>query len=98
MYVRRAFRHAHRSVGRIGPAPAVKRRPRRQEIWREKLGSSASALLPLPADAVPLRPVGRSWGKVWQSISVDPATFSRRQGLRAVGGVTILNARFLAAS
>ena len=65
---------------------------------REKLGSSASALLPPPADAVPLRPVGRSWGKVWQSKSVDPATFFKRQGLRAVDGATILNARFRAAS
>ena len=63
----------------------MKRRPRRQEFAREKLGTSAFALLPLPADAVPLRPVGRSWGKVWQSKSVDPATFSRKQRLAGSG-------------
>jgi hypothetical protein len=67
-------------------------------VLREKLGTSASLLLPLPADAVPLRPVGRSWGKAWQSISVDPATFSRKRGLLEAGGVTILNARYPAAS
>jgi hypothetical protein len=63
----------------------VKRRPTRQESLREKLGTSASALLPLPADAVPLRPVGRSLGEGVAKHKCGSCHFFQEAGLAGSG-------------
>ena len=56
------------------------------------------SMLWLPSeDVMPLRLVGRSWGKAWQSRSVVPASFSRKLVLLAADGAIILNVRFQAA-